>query len=272
MFTGCCSVAPKELMEDDELKIFQVQPVVRLISALPKESICTDIDKAYIAYRRCYSSDSYPKLLRSIAECTLAEKCEFVLNHANHESALEHVSFTFAIEGVSRAYSHQQVRHRMSNISQQSQRYTKVDELNVIMPVSISNNAEVNEVYLLTYMMILKAYNFALANNVPAEDARMILPNATETKLIVTFNIRSLMNFFNERLCSCAQWEIREVAERMRSICIELYPQLKPLFVPKCGKLKYCPESMSSWERCKRTPHMSMCEFGNKSLSENNRV
>ncbi|MCD6107836.1 MAG: FAD-dependent thymidylate synthase [Caldisericaceae bacterium] len=131
-----------------------------------------------------------------------------------HFSVFEHISFTFAVEGISRSCSHQFVRHRFFAFTQQSQRFIKESDFPYIVPESIKNKKESYKLYTET-MEYLKDVYKKLSDEVAIEDARFILPNATETKLVATANGRELMHFFHERISKYAQWEIRKVAEIM---------------------------------------------------------
>ena len=132
-----------------------------------------------------------------------------------HASTMEHVSFTFGIEGVSRVLTHQLVRHRLASYSQQSQRYVAEHDFEYILPPSIEEKPEAKERFQSLMDDIQKAYNELADMGIPKEDARYVLANATETKIVVTMNARSLMHFFNLRCCNRAQWEIRELAYKM---------------------------------------------------------
>ena len=144
-----------------------------------------------------------------------------------HHSVMEHIYFTFKIEGISRACSHQLVRHRHCSFTQRSQRYCGEYDFDYIVPPSLKEDtqypymiAEITDDYL------------ALTENAPKEDARYILPNACSTDLYLSCNLRELIHICNERLCSKAQWEIRKVVQQM----VELVdPKLRFMLVPKCG-------------------------------------
>jgi thymidylate synthase (FAD) len=135
---------------------------------------------------------------------------------SGHHSTLEHASYTFAIEGVSRALTHQLVRHRIASFNQQSQRYVRFTQgIGMVKPGSVKQDAEAEAVFDEAIASALDAYHKLLELGVPAEDARYLLPNAAETKIVVTMNIRELLHFFGLRCCNRAQWEIRELADRM---------------------------------------------------------
>ena len=140
-----------------------------------------------------------------------------------HLSVFEHISFTFAIEGISRACSHQLVRHRLFSFTQQSQRYVKESNFPYIVPKTIKQNEEAYPKFLNAIDIISRTYK-ELAKTVPFEDARFILPNATETKVVATANARELMHFFKLRLDKTAQWEIRNIAELMFKEVSEIAP------------------------------------------------
>lgn len=147
-----------------------------------------------------------------------------------HHSVFEHIYFTFKIEGISRACSHQLVRHRQASFTQRSQRYCDETESDLVVPPSLIKNG------LQTYLYgpareASDVYKWLVENNIPKEDARYVLPNACETELYMSCNLRELMHIANERLCSRAQWEIRELVRQM----VELVdPQLRFMLVPKC--------------------------------------
>lgn len=179
---------------------------------------------------------------------------------SGHQSVLEFAQFTFHITGVSRALLAQLTRHRISGFAVRSQRYTNEDGFDFVVPPTISKNKEA----LLEYYDIMKhtrqSYKKLQDLGVPNEDARMVLPNACETVLEYTANTRSLINFFNERLCTRAQWEIRELAKKIKQVVEEYDDQCaliaNTMFVPKCEKygkeFAFCPEHKS----CGRHPRL----------------
>ena len=143
-----------------------------------------------------------------------------------HHSVFEHIYFTFKIEGISRACSHQLVRHRHCSFTQRSQRYCSEDGFDYIMPETI------NPLCFAADMASLKFwYEDFQENGVPNEDARYILPNACATSLYLSCNLRELIHITNERLCTRAQWEIRELVKQMVAL---VDPELKFMLVPKC--------------------------------------
>ena len=143
-----------------------------------------------------------------------------------HHSCYEHIYFTFKIEGISRACSHQLVRHRMCSFTQRSQRYCNEGDFEYVAPPSIGDQNP----YDAMMSELMEDYE-ELLEFAPKEDARYILPNACCTDLYMSCNLRELIHICNERLCSRAQWEIRELVKKM----VELVdPELKFMLVPKC--------------------------------------
>jgi|LFRM01.1.fsa_nt_gb thymidylate synthase (FAD) len=199
------------------------------------------------AARLCYSPASAAEIARAMSP----EKTRsFVkkLVEMGHQSPLEHVSFTFAIDGVSRALSHQLVRHRIASYSQKSQRYVDEKGFTWIMPPSIEKSPKAKEIFEKQIESIRRCYA-ELCAAVPREDARYILPNACETKLVVTMNARSLLHFFRVRCCRRAQWEIRRLARMMLAEVRKVAPDLFKDAGPPCETDQYCPEGEMSCGR-----------------------
>jgi len=168
-----------------------------------------------------------------------------------HVSVIEHASFTFSIEGVSRAMTHQLVRHRIASFTQQSQRYVTYDTLEkYVTPPSITNNAEAQKIFDETLEKISETYQKLLKLGIKKEDARFILPNAAKTNIIVTMNARELRHFFNLRCCTRSQWEIREVAIEMLKQAKKTAPALFENAGPSCVELDYCPEGKIKPPEC----------------------
>ncbi len=159
---------------------------------------------------------------------------------------LGHLSFTFAIEGISRACSHQLVRHRVASFSQQSQRYIQVKKLggHVITPPIIEEKGK--EYFDSFITEASEAYTKLVDAGVPREDARFVLPNATETSLLMTMDGQSLMHYFGLRLCTRAQWEVRAMAEEMLKQVRTTEPALFEGVGPYCVQLGKCPEGRFS--------------------------
>ncbi len=201
------------------------------------------------AAKLCYSTDGVDAVLDGLTP----EKTESflkMLDSVGHQSPIEHASFTFGIEGVSRSFLAQITRHRIASYSVKSQRYVPEDDFDYVVPPQIAADEEALKIYEETMADIANAYKKLAAilkdNNTKRlvsegtdpdkaaraaektaiEDARFVLPNACETQMVVTMNARSLFNFFNLRCCNRAQWEIREVAYQMLSLVYKAAPTL----------------------------------------------
>jgi len=199
----------------------------------------------WTAARTCYS-DLFPESLWDDASEVSADRWQVIFEHlyfSGHHSVFEHVNFTFAISGVTRQTTHQLVRHRHGSYSQQSMRYVDFTDA--------SYNIPVNEVC----TDIFKAYSDLLVSDVPAEDARRILPIGTETNLVVTYNLRSLINLASERRCIFAHAEIRSLVNQMRSEVSKVFEPFGRAMAIKCQKLGYCPEERNLDGHCTIRPH-----------------
>lgn len=195
--------------------------------------------------RLCYSPIGAAQLEETISD-EQAAKLVKQLAAMGHVSTFEHVSFTFAIEGVSRVLTHQLVRHRLASYSQQSQRYVKEHDFETIMPPKVAANAAMQEKFAQMCKNIQDLYNDMTEAGIPAEDARYILPNAAETKIVVTMNARSLLHFFELRCCNRAQWEIRELANKMLALVKEVAPVIFMKAGPTCETRRECHEGKMS--------------------------
>jgi thymidylate synthase (FAD) len=196
------------------------------------------------AARLCYSAASIDQLLEQ-GEEERVRLLEKILS-LGHLSVLEHASFSFGIEGISRACSHQLVRHRLASYSQQSQRYVSQKErFGAVVPPSIAADDELHRRYEALLDDIHGLYGDLLAAGIPAEDARFVLPNAAQTKLVVTMNARELRHFFNLRCCRRAQWEIRAMAKQMLRLARQAAPLLFAGAGPGC-LAGSCPEGRMS--------------------------
>lgn len=171
-----------------------------------------------------------------------ARKVVEIVRALGHHSVMEHASFTFLIEGISRACSHQIVRHRIASYSQQSQRYVEMKDFPYVIPNTIKNNKDAIEIYNEFMKKCSEAYEKLVDSGIPMEDARYILPNATQTSLIMTMNARSLWNFFSLRCCEHAQWEIKNVANKMLKEVKKVAPTLFRNAGAPCVR-GFCPEN-----------------------------
>lgn len=213
------------------------------------------------AARLCYSKDDIGDLLASTEHKDNAKFID-MLAEMRHESPFEHVTFTFGISGISRACSHQLVRHRIASYSQKSQRYVDECRFEYVTPPAIQNNDALKSIYQDTMCLIESRYDIIRqslsseyiesgmapkdAEKKANEDARMVLPNACTTSIIVTMNVRSLWNFFKHRCCNRAQWEIRDVANQMLAMCQTVAPNLFRYAGPTCAVTGKCPEGKMS--------------------------
>lgn len=243
-------------------------PKVTLITytPMPVKTVAT-------AAKLCYS----PATIENVQDGLTDDKAASFVNmlgEIGHESPIEHASFTFGIEGVSRSLLAQITRHRIASYSVQSQRYVREKAFEYVLPPAIADVPEARELYeramredqeyyeriagLLkdkhVHELILKGVPEAeavkKAEKMAIEDARFVLPNACTTKMIVTMNARSLKNFFEHRCCNRAQWEIREVANEMLSLVKGVAPELFAHCGPPCLN-GACPEGKMSCGKMK---------------------
>ena len=222
----------------------------------------------YMAYRVCYSALTPEQVLARIEDERIprARMLEFVEARlqTGHMSPLEQVVFEFGISGVSRAFSHQFVRHRIGiSFEQQSQRYVSYGdgEFPYSVPRTVERAGMRDEMTAL-FAQAGALYERMVAAGVPAEDARFLLPNATSTNFKIMVNFASLLHIADLRLCTRAQWEFRKVVSLMRAEVIRVAPELGRQLQPKCGerRLGYCDEDYDAWAACpigRKRPHKS---------------
>jgi thymidylate synthase (FAD) len=208
------------------------------------------------AAKLCYSPSSVDDIMENLDEQNVEIFLNVLMSYG-HESPVEHVSFTFAIEGVSRSLTHQLVRHRIASYSQQSQRYVRLEQFEYVVPPNIECDKNLKQIFIDAMESSQKSYDSLVdglkakyteegmneknAEKKAIEDARYVFPNACETKIIVTMNARSLINFFNHRCCQRAQWEIRQLADAMLLEVKKVAPILFKYSGPSCVK-GACPE------------------------------
>jgi thymidylate synthase (FAD) len=245
-----------------------VKPEVRLINHIGWETCAK-------AARVCTESSTIEEIM------TTSEKDEQILKRVvgyGHLAITEFSYFVFAISGISRTLTHQLVRKRIASYAQQSMRYTSQSgEYKIIVPESMMDKkVRVDSPYVdkeyAQWTMNLSLEEFAgMANqfyegmqeqNVPNEDARFGLLEASHTQIFVAMNGHALLDFFNERCCTSAQWEIRTIANQMLKIVKIVEPMLFESSGPKCLKNSFCHEAKKKWNGCKRSPHIS--EFKEK--------
>lgn len=219
------------------------------------------------AAKLCYSNKSIHDLTLKASDDDAAEFIDRLMS-LGHESPIEHVSFTFGIEGISRSCSHQLVRHRIASYSQKSQRYVNEAQFEYVTPEAIEEDPMTEAVYDETMLFIQERYDAIRevlisryvktgmdkkdAEKKANEDARFVLPNACCTSIIVTMNVRSLFNFFKHRCCNRAQWEIREMADEMYKLCYTVAPNIFKYAGPGCVSGR-CTEGKMS---CGKTAEM----------------
>jgi len=222
------------------------KPVVDLISK-PENMLKT----IYTACRTCYSADIPINIYNSTDDKEKMLKLIERVISSGHYSTIEHIQVTFAISNVSRACTHQLVRHRHMSFSQKSQRYVKEKgQFDFIIPPTIEKNEELKEKFTNFMGEISKIYNEFTEAGIPAEDARFVLPNATSTSIVASLNLRELIHLANLRLCTRAQYEIRIMVKAMCDALVKEEPWLKPYLVPKCERYGFCDEDKS----CGRMP------------------
>jgi len=202
------------------------------------------------AARQCYSEVGVEDLKKKMSEQQIKVLLDQVIL-SGHTSTLEHATFTFGIEGISRACSHQLVRHRIASYSQQSQRYVNAKNFNYIIPESIKRNKELKKKFEDFIKNAEETYSVLSNAGISNEDARFVLPNACETKIVVTMNARALQNFFKERTCVRAQWEIRALAEKMLEECMKVAPNIFKYSGPSCVTELVCRQGKRSCEKWK---------------------
>ncbi len=226
------------MSEQKKLKVILLRHTLE-----PEETIA-------LAAKLCYSKSTISDLKEKISQ---KDQSDFIrkLMDMGHESVLEHVSFTFGVEGVSRVLLAQLTRHRIASFSVQSQRYVSYENgFGYIIPDSITALGEESVNRFREQMNTLEKWytewqKLLGKGEKSNEDARFVLPNACETRIILTMNVRELRHFFSLRMCSRAQWEIRKMAEEMFRLCFETAPSLFMNAGPACIRGK-CPEGEKS--------------------------
>ncbi|MBI0583845.1 MAG: FAD-dependent thymidylate synthase [Methanomassiliicoccus sp.] len=196
------------------------------------------------AAHSCYSEKGASELMEEWDEAKGKRWLGSPLS-SGHHSVIEHASYTFSIEGVSRSLTHQLVRHRLASFSQLSQRYVNMKDADYVVPASIAADPELESRYRELMDRIWEEYRY-LSKKVPAEDARYVLPNACTTNITVTMNARELWHFFELRNCRRAQQEIREVADEMLRLAREASPFIFRNAGPPCISKGKCPEGKMS--------------------------
>ena len=199
-----------------------------------------DPEKACAVAAMYSVKESIPDELFTDVDYDKAMKVLKRVTASGHHSVLEHANFTFNVSGVSRALTHQLVRHRIASYTQQSQRYVKLKDRGYVTPDTISGSDFAKE-YDSMVGQINAFYQEMLDKKIPAEDARYILPNAAHTSIVITMNARELLHFFSLRSCMRAQWEIRQLSDEMLRQCKEVAPTIFKKAGPGCIRGP-CPE------------------------------
>lgn len=227
------------------------------------------LEKLYGAYRTCYTKHTPREVWEKLRDDQAADKHRdvraFVQERlkTGHVSPLEQVVFWFGISGVSRALSHQLVRHRIGiSFEQQSQRYCKynAEELEYVTPKTIQGDPDARRDFDEIMQSVAMAYDRLIKRGIPAEDARFVLPNATPTNFQIMVNYAELLHIADLRLCHRAQWEFRQLVAKMRLEVKKVSPELAANLQPKCGesRLGYCDEDRKAYDECplsKVRPH-----------------
>ncbi len=193
-----------------------------------------------LAARLCYSARGVGELDDGLTDREVGALVDKLVA-MGHFSALEHAQFVFGLEGISRACSHQLVRHRVASYSQQSQRYVTLGEVRAVAPPAVAAHPRWGPRFQAKLEEVWELYGAMVADGIAAEDARYLLPNACETKLVTTMNARELRHFFALRLCRRAQWEIRDLALAMLRAVLPAAPRLFRDAGPGCVR-GACPE------------------------------
>ncbi|MDR1354605.1 MAG: FAD-dependent thymidylate synthase [Oscillospiraceae bacterium] len=221
-----------------------------------------------LAAKLCYSDKSNKDLMEGMSEESVSGFVDW-LSEVGHESPVEHASFTFGVEGISRACMAQITRHRIASFNVQSQRYVPASGFEFVTPPAIAEDEQAQQEFLRAMEVAQECYDkivhvllqarkgsllksgqneqqaAAMAQKAAIEDARYVLPNACITKLLVTMNARELKHFFSLRCCNRAQWEIREVAFRMLKLAKGAAPELFKNAGPRCVR-EACHEGKMS--------------------------
>ncbi|MDO8638213.1 MAG: FAD-dependent thymidylate synthase [Candidatus Daviesbacteria bacterium] len=238
-------------------KVRAVTPKVVLIDSTenPEQTVA-------VAIRQCYSAIGAADLLEKISEEQRARLIRQVMA-SGHHSTIEHAYFNFAIEGISRAASHQLVRHRIASYSQQSQRYVEFKagkKFDIIIAPSILKNKELTEAFVESAENSFDLYRQFIDAKIPGEDARLLLPNMAATKIVTSMDARSLFNFLEVRLCKRAQWEIRWAAALMKKQLMEKAPNIFKYTGPTCHTEGICWEGNLACDIPSKNPNVELRE------------
>jgi len=204
----------------------------------------------WTAARTCYSEVFPEELWEEEVSMKRWQKLFEHLYFSGHHSVFEHVNFTFAISGVTRQTTHQLVRHRHGSYSQQSMRYVNMENAEFNIPEPEGHTSSLKDI-------VLDRYNELLDEGMKKEDARRVMPIGTLTNMVVTYNLRSLIDIAYERRCVFAQLEIRSVVNKMREEVSKIFKPFGKAMAIKCQQLGYCPEERNEDGKCKIRPHFN---------------
>lgn len=225
-------------------------PVVELVTCT-KDPFAVNLAAAKRCYSKLDNDELFARIDQDLADENGYDKSLGFLEdimHSGHMSVLEHASFVFAAEGVSRAFLAQMTRSRIASFSVQSQRYVEMSKsISCIIPPSIIDLGPESVMRYAEQMETMHGwYCEWIDKGIPAEDARYVTTQGVTTKLIFTMNVRELIHLFSLRCCSRAQWEFRDVADQMLIICRDEYPEVFDKIGPPCYMTGRCPEGKRS--------------------------
>lgn len=211
------------------------------------------LDVVYTACRTCYSADGAIEIFENTTKDKNA-KLDLIKKviSSGHYSTIEHIQVTFAVNNISRAATHQLVRHRHASYSQKSQRYVQQGDFDYVVPPAIEGNPALYKKFTALMNQTSELYKEMVVSGVKKEDARSILPNATASSIVISLNLRELIHIANLRLCTRAQLEIRLLVKKMCMLVEEKEPWLEEHLVPKCERFGYCDEANSCGKVAKK--------------------
>jgi thymidylate synthase (FAD) len=209
---------------------------VELISYTPEPELTIAL-----AARTCYADLNYRTIKDELSQTDIERILNTVIVKGHH-SVLEHASFTFSISGVSRVFTHQLVRHRIASYSQLSQQRVDSLKLDFILPPAIKDNNDLTHEYIQLMNQCQDLYRKMIQQGISKGSARYILPSAFTTRIVATFNARSLFNLFSQRECQVEEWEFRKVALSMHAQLMEISPLIFQYSGPPCQSKGICPE------------------------------
>lgn len=237
---------------------------VELVSWTPKPELL-----AAAAARLCYRDVSAVELLRNLSQPEIDHLLDVILS-SGHLSVVEHINFTFAVDGVSRVLTHQLVRHRVGiAFSQQSQRYASVDDAEIVVPRSVGATPELAAEFLAVARAAMGLYRRMLELGIPNEDARFALPQAVATRLVMTVNLRELMHIYRLDACLRSQWEMRALVNAMKREIRRVSPRLAGELKIKCFAQGYCDEAVMCSQLDGKMPRKQAIFHGYQEYTQN---